>query len=180
MKKKSTFLLIGAIALCLNAYATPPGSMTKVQLFDSANLTDSPVENDAGEPIADIEKFLIDQGGEVRFVILGTGGFLDLGERLIPVPWESLVFTSTVVDGETRNVIQVKATQEMLEKAPTYSDGDLSGLKAEDGSTSVYQYWGVENPMQRALRNIKQAGEDARETISEKVEEIRTDLKEEE
>lgn len=62
-------------------------------LFDFRRLQGIEVQGADGENIADIEKLLIDETGQIHYAVLGTGGFLDLGERLIAVPWDTLTVT---------------------------------------------------------------------------------------
>ena len=46
------------------------------------------VYNDGNEKIGDINEVLIDTTGDVKSVVIGVGGFLDMGERNVAVPME--------------------------------------------------------------------------------------------
>jgi sporulation protein YlmC with PRC-barrel domain len=53
----------------------------------TSNLIGYPVYNMNNEQIGEVEGLLIDlDTSQVKYAIVGLGGFLDLGEKLIPVP----------------------------------------------------------------------------------------------
>jgi len=187
MKKTTTAILGFLAAGGLTAIAAEPKAdltelttdvkVSEVTVFDSTNLIGSEIENAEGEAIADIEKFLIDENGDIRFVILGTGGFLDVGERLIPMPWDSLTFTTRETEeGETINIIMVDATKQMLEEAPEFTD--YESLQADESTETVYTYWGVDRTMDKAARSMKHAAEDTTEAFSKAVDKIEERLDE--
>lgn len=178
MKRITTPILGILFAGCLSIQAAPD-NQTSMAIFDSNNLQGTTVENSTGEVIADIEKFLIGEDGSIKFVILGTGGFLDLGERLIPVPWQSLNFTSKMVDGEEQNVVTIQATKSELANAPTYTDGDYSSLQPADGSDTVYNYWGVKHPVAKAMETAVDKINEAVDTTAEKLKEAKDNAQEE-
>lgn len=137
------------------------------RLHDVRKLQGIGVENPEGEQIADIEQLLVNEKGQIQFVILGTGGFLDLGERLVAVPWEALSFvnraeqaapiteTDPSVEPEPVEVqaeafvAMIDATDEQLADAPEYKEADRKMLLSGD-SSQVYTYWGFESPSMKA------------------------------
>jgi hypothetical protein len=48
------------------------------------------VYNEANEKIGDINEVILDRSGKVANVILGVGGFLDLGEQYVAVAFDKL------------------------------------------------------------------------------------------
>src|SRR5665811_77036 len=53
------------------------------------------VYNQNDEKVGDISEFLVDQTGEIQTAILGVGGFLGVGERLVSVNFDQLIRQST-------------------------------------------------------------------------------------
>jgi sporulation protein YlmC with PRC-barrel domain len=134
-----------------DAEATPAGDADQgvvipptgaVQANQVSNLLDFEVWNRNNEQIADVEAFVIDMNSsQVRYVVIGTGGFLAMGERLIPVPFEALELPAagammgegadTQTDAqETQaelpyNAFVLDASVENLEQAPAIDSLDL-------------------------------------------------------
>jgi sporulation protein YlmC with PRC-barrel domain len=52
------------------------------------------VVNKQGEEIAVVEDIIISTAGKVKQLILSYGGFLDIGDRLVAVPYRSIGFTN--------------------------------------------------------------------------------------
>jgi hypothetical protein len=82
----------------------------------------------------------------VSYVIVGTGGFLDIGERDIFVPWDSLVLQTEGGDmtGGEQYAFILQADQEIFTNAP---DIDVStvlpaqGEPAGDWDAEIRNYW---------------------------------------
>jgi sporulation protein YlmC with PRC-barrel domain len=84
------------------------------------------VKNRTGESIGKIEDVVLDKlSNNIVFAVVGFGGFLGLGERYHPVPWQILDFD------EAKNAYVVDFTKEVLEGAPSDS---LESLTRDDGS----------------------------------------------
>lgn len=72
------------------------------------------IENANGENIGEIKNVVIDQTGQVQYVIVGVGGFLGLGEKHVALAWDEL----TIADnGET---VTAAVTKEQLEALPEH------------------------------------------------------------
>ncbi len=81
-------------------------------------LIGAKVQNKDGQVIGDIEDLLINRfNGQVQGVIMGTGGFLGVGEKKIGVALNALQFTQK--DGKT--VVSLpSATKEVLTALPAF------------------------------------------------------------
>ncbi|MGY3616862.1 PRC-barrel domain-containing protein [Bradyrhizobium sp. USDA 10063] len=55
------------------------------------------VYNDSNESIGSINDMLMDKSGNVKGVVIGVGGFLGVGERLVAVPFEKVRFVNEPV-----------------------------------------------------------------------------------
>jgi sporulation protein YlmC with PRC-barrel domain len=85
-------------------------------------LTGTEVETPTGEELGEIEEVAIDYNGRVCYVALSVGGFLGVGDRLVGVPWDSLVFALEGDDGDEK-LITLASTKERLEQAPQFKAG---------------------------------------------------------
>lgn len=110
-----------------------------------SNLLDFDVWNQEGEQIGEVEDMVLDMDNTViTYVIVGTGGFLDLGEKEVLVPWESLELHAADSTGGQENAFILQADQETFANAP---DVDLDavlpemGMPASDWDTDIRGYW---------------------------------------
>lgn len=55
------------------------------------------VYNDANENIGSISELLMDKNGDIKIAVIGVGGFLGMGERLVAVPYDKLKFVNEAV-----------------------------------------------------------------------------------
>jgi hypothetical protein len=70
------------------------------------------VVNKQGEDVATVEDLIINSAGKVELLILSYGGFFDIGDRLVAVPYRTIGFTNR---GITYDI-----TRRELEKLPKY------------------------------------------------------------
>ncbi len=101
------------------------------------SLLDSDVYDRDGERIGSVKDLYVDEdGGEVRFLDVGAGGFLGLGEKRFMVPMEAVTDTSGggVTIDESRE--KVKGSPEVVSK------GGPEDAKQQE----VYDYYGYPNP----------------------------------
>jgi len=106
-------------------------------LISSRRVEGTPVYNRAGEKLGSIHAVMIEKrSGKVAFAVMSFGGFLGLGERVHPVPWEMLDYD------DDRDGYVVDLTREMLDKAPSYrlDEADRPRQRSED--ELVYTYYG--------------------------------------
>lgn len=75
------------------------GSKFGAENYSDANLiaatkvTNAHVYNADGDKLGWLDEVVIDKrSGRVEYVVLAIGGFLGLGERYIPIPWDKLVY----------------------------------------------------------------------------------------
>jgi hypothetical protein len=96
-------------------------------LITASRVNGTPVFNRAGERIGHIEDLSIDKvTGQVRYAILGFGGFLGIGDRFHPMEWSLLHFD---ID---KNGYVVPLDRRELEKTPHYSREEMESLGAGD------------------------------------------------
>jgi sporulation protein YlmC with PRC-barrel domain len=72
------------------------------------------VYNQKNERIGAIVDMVGDVSGKVIYLVLSHGGFLGIGDKLVPIPWEA------ANPGEKPGTLVVRLNKEQLEKAPNF------------------------------------------------------------
>jgi hypothetical protein len=83
----------------------------------SSKLVGMAVYNRANERIGDINDLILGPDGKIANVVIGVGGFLGIGEKLVAVPFPELQLNRDA-DGSMRAT--VNSTKEALESAPEF------------------------------------------------------------
>ncbi len=83
----------------------------------ASNLIGQSVYNSQDETVGDINDLVTDQSGKVIAVLVGTGGFLGIGEKDVALSFKDLRFTQDQ-DGKVKVIANV--TKETLASAPDY------------------------------------------------------------
>ncbi|HTF88540.1 MAG TPA: PRC-barrel domain-containing protein [Planctomycetota bacterium] len=114
-------------------------------LYLGNDLRSRSVENPDGQKIASMHELVVDpRSGRVAYVVLGVGGNLGAGERMIAVPWEAL---KSMPDKNNPKVerLTLSTTKEKLEAAPEFQASTEGWAKASepDYITKVYEYYSV-------------------------------------
>jgi sporulation protein YlmC with PRC-barrel domain len=107
------FVVVGAIAAALiagTAMAQTPTAATRPEISSSSlnqaytghwrlyKMIGLDVYNQNDKKIGDISELLVDQTGKIQTAILGVGGFLGIGERLVSVNFDQLKFVNQPVE----------------------------------------------------------------------------------
>jgi len=104
--------------LRLTFYTVAPADML------ASRLMDLDVHNLQNEEIGEIEDLIIDDGKNIRGIVLEVGGFLGIGERRVVVQPGSVLVTREA-DGDLKAV--VNSTKEDLRNAPEFRfEGNLA------------------------------------------------------
>ena len=107
------FFVVGAIAAALvagTAMAQTPTAATRPEIHSTSvnqaykgqwrlyKMISLDVYNQNDEKVGDISELLVDQTGKIQTAILGVGGFLGVGERLVSVNFDQLKFVNQPVE----------------------------------------------------------------------------------
>lgn len=112
-----------------------------------SNQLNFDVWNQDGEQIGEVNDIILDMdNARVAYVIVGTGGFLEIGEKDVLVPWNSLEVQTAAGDGTAgdQNAFILQVDQELFNNAP---DVDISatlpgrGEPAADWDVDIRNYW---------------------------------------
>jgi sporulation protein YlmC with PRC-barrel domain len=113
-KKYMTAGIVGSALLATAALAqspsatttttTPPAAapvtasdMTFNGNWRTSKVVGLSVYNEANESLGSINDLLTDKQGNIKAVVIGVGGFLGVGERLIAVPFDKIKFVNEPV-----------------------------------------------------------------------------------
>jgi sporulation protein YlmC with PRC-barrel domain len=92
------------------------------------------------EKLGSIEDVMIDKAsGRIAYAVLAHGGFLGIGDRYYPLPWEKLRY-----DREMGGYI-VDIGHDVLQGAPSYADEATASWHDDAWGRGIYSYYGV-NP----------------------------------
>jgi sporulation protein YlmC with PRC-barrel domain len=107
-------------------------------IISAGRVQGTNVYNTAGDPLGEIDDVMIDkQSGRVAYALMSFGGFLGIGERYHPLPWNSLKY-DTAQGGYV-----VGVTKEQLEKAPTVGRDETPNWGDRAYETRLHDYYGV-------------------------------------
>jgi hypothetical protein len=84
-------------------------------------LIGADVKNNADKEIAEVEDMVLGNHGEVAFAILGHGGFLEIGEQDVAVPFRALRVTKNEADEDA--LVMLNVSEGQLKNAPVI-EGD--------------------------------------------------------
>lgn len=85
----------------------------------------SAVLNASGETIGDVHDLMFDASGRITSVLLGVGGFVGLGEKIVAMPFNAI--TIAVTENAVRT-LTVHADKRKLQEAPDFAATEKTTL----------------------------------------------------
>ncbi len=117
---------IGAVWIGGAAVAAEPAHpMIKAR----AQLLNAEVKNRQGEELGEIEDLVLDKTGQIKYVVISHGGFLDIGDKVVAVPWQA----SRVSIDKDNVVMDISRAQ--LAEAPNFEKDKLPDMSAQEWET---------------------------------------------
>ena len=124
---KTTLAAVAALMI-----AVSPAVAQTPTFMDTQNNTEvlgtdfigTPVNSKDGQLLGKIDNLVFDQNGRIEFAVIGVGGYLGIGEKLVAVPFEAV--KSDVAGG--KHVFVIDATKDQLKAAPTYQTLNAQAL----------------------------------------------------
>lgn len=101
----------------------------KTDEWRASKIIGSSVEGQGGASIGDVNEVLVNTNGQARFVVIGVGGFLGIGEKDVAVPFNQLSILPTK-DGEDIEKITVTYSKEELNAAPSFKYDTKSAARS--------------------------------------------------
>ncbi|MBI1179804.1 MAG: PRC-barrel domain containing protein [Alphaproteobacteria bacterium] len=112
--------------------------MQKTRLIAADKVEGTRVYDLEGNRIGSIENIMIDKlTGKVAYADMSFGGFLGIGERHHPLPWNLLKY-NTKIDG-----YEVAIDRDKLEKAPTFEPDDHPDWEDPSWGQQIHAYYNV-------------------------------------
>jgi sporulation protein YlmC with PRC-barrel domain len=106
-------------------------------LLRSKALFDYRVKSPQGEDLGKIEEVMIDmEAGRVAYAVLSFGGFLGLGNKWVPVPWDAVVLRPA------EKVLVLNIDKDKLQKAPNFDGPTLPELANRQWGAVIHTYYG--------------------------------------
>lgn len=109
--------------------ASSPMQVDDIVGADLRNLRD--------EDLGDIDNVVIGADGKIQYVLVGRGGFLGIGEELVPVPWKDLRVTLA----PNRDTFVLNVPDSVLDEAPSIGNDVGRQANAGNWNTQVDAYW---------------------------------------
>ncbi len=103
----------------------PADSMIKAR----AQLLNAEIKNRQGEDLGEIEELVLDKTGKIKYVVISHGGFLDIGDKVVAVPWQP----SRISFDEDHVVMDV--TRAQLAEAPAFEKDEWPDMSAQEWET---------------------------------------------
>jgi sporulation protein YlmC with PRC-barrel domain len=111
---------------------------TTGRLIAADQVQGTNVYNRAGEKLGSVEDVMIDKpSGRIAYAVLTFGGFLGMGGRYYPLPWEKLTY-DTNAGGYV-----IDLDRQTLEGAPSYDDEATAGWNDRAWGQRVNDYYGT-------------------------------------
>jgi sporulation protein YlmC with PRC-barrel domain len=107
------------------------------ELILGERVTGTEVFNEAGEHIGELDDLLIHKtSGKVVYALMSFGGFLGMGEKIHPLPWEVLRY-DTAKDGYV-----VPINKEALKNAPSLDLDNIDELGSDTAwNLQLHEYY---------------------------------------
>jgi sporulation protein YlmC with PRC-barrel domain len=122
----------------VEASAKATGPVWKATELKGFNVTSA-----SGEKLGDIKNLAIDTNGHIAYAVVSVGGFLGMGDRMVPVPWDALKITRDA--SNDKRTVMLSATKEQLKGAPEFHDSKDKRAQMCDPAWvgRVYEYYSV-------------------------------------
>ena len=158
MKKHLTIILLAIVGLffSMNGFAQEKkgpeirktGSKSaegeRINAFMVEKIIGSKVINVKGETLGKIEDLVVDiDTGRIVYAVLDSGGFLGIGSKLFPVPWESLAALPS------EGIFFLNQSKEQMEKAPAFEKNNLPNMGDMHWGQDIFKHYGVPGYEQR-------------------------------
>ncbi|WP_206956980.1 PRC-barrel domain-containing protein [Trinickia acidisoli] len=90
-----------------------------------------------GEEVGKVKEIMLDvQAGRIAYVVMSSGGFLGIGDKLLAIPWNALTLDTT------RKCFLLSLCAEQIKNAPGFDKQHWPSMADATWATSVHQYYG--------------------------------------
>jgi len=118
----------------------------RMNAFMVEKIIGSKVINLKWETLGKIEDLVLDiDTGRIVYAVLESGGFLDIGDKLFPVPWKSLAALPS------EGIFFLNQSKKQMEKAPAFDKKNLPDMRDMRWGEDIFKHYGVPGYEQRGL-----------------------------
>ena len=108
------------------------------RLISSAKVDGTYCYNSNGDQLGTVDHLMIDKiSGKVEYVVLSSGGFLGLGDKLFAIPWSALT-----LDTEGKRFV-LDVSKDRLKNAPGFDKDHWPSMADTTWGGEVHRYYGV-------------------------------------
>ena len=123
IRRTALALTIGALCMTGTATAAEPPRDTMIKAREQ--LLNAELKNRQGELLGEIEELVVDGNGKIQYLVISHGGFLDIGDKVVAVPWNG----AQVALGEDEQVV-IDVTRAQLAQAPSFDKDNWPDMSA--------------------------------------------------
>jgi sporulation protein YlmC with PRC-barrel domain len=124
--------------------ASKPAEGQRINAYMVEKIIGSKVINLKGETLGKIENLVIDiDTGRIVYAVLESGGFLGIGDKLLPVPWKSLAALPS------EGIFFLSQSKEQMAKAPAFDKSNLPNMADVHWGEGIFKHYGVPEYEQR-------------------------------
>jgi sporulation protein YlmC with PRC-barrel domain len=111
---------------------------TTGRLIGADQVQGTTIYNPHGDNLGSVQDVMIDKvSGRIAYAVVGFGGFLGIGNRHYPLPWEKLKYDPSM------GGYVVDLDKSVLEGAPSYADDEAVTWNDRAWDERVYDYYGA-------------------------------------
>ena len=110
----------------------------RINAFMVEKIIGSKVINLKGETLGKIENLVVDiDTGRIVYAVLESGGFLSIGDKLLPVPWGSLAALPS------EGIFFLNQSKEQMEKAPAFDRKNVPNMGDMRWGEGIFKHYGT-------------------------------------
>jgi sporulation protein YlmC with PRC-barrel domain len=114
---------------------TPAMTAKRTQNFLASALMEYTVRGSDGQILGDIKDLMLNmEEADAAYIVIGVGGFLDIGEKLFQIP-------VTAVSIMTGKDVVLNINRKMLDQAPGFSGNEWMTMESPEQLKRVSDYW---------------------------------------
>jgi|GEM_PF-1345681 len=114
---------------------TPAMTAARKQNFLASAVREYTVRGSEGETLGDIEDLMLNmEEADAAYIVIAVGGFLDIGEKLFPIPVKAV----SIMTGKD---VVLNINRKMLDQAPGFSSNQWLIMESPAQREKVSDYW---------------------------------------
>lgn len=107
-------------------------------LISAGKVQGTPVYNTDGESLGELYDVMIDKtSGRIAYALMSFGGFLGIGERYSPLPWNSLKYDTR------QGGYVVGISKEVLKRGPSVGPGEEPPWSDRQYGDALHEHYGA-------------------------------------